>query len=149
MNKLLAFGFPEPKRQDANTDTNTFINVFPSDAHKVAGGCHHTLLLKTDGSVWATGRNEYGQLGDGSNTDRSSFVQIFSGGVKAVATGFSHSMVVLEADDTVWSVGYNYNGQLGDGTNIDRSAFTFVTRTKGDCFTETNSCSTEGASWMS
>jgi alpha-tubulin suppressor-like RCC1 family protein len=41
-------------------------------------GQYHTVALKTDGSLWAWGYNEYGQLGDGMNrhaqTDVVSFV---------------------------------------------------------------------------
>jgi len=38
-------------------------------------GWHHTMILKADGTLWATGMNEYGQLGDGTTTDRSTPVQ--------------------------------------------------------------------------
>ena len=30
---------------------------------KVASGTNHTVVLKSDGTVWATGSNQYGQLG--------------------------------------------------------------------------------------
>ncbi len=43
--------------------------------HVAAGGAH-TMILKTDGTLWATGRNDYGQLGDGTTTDRSTPVQV-------------------------------------------------------------------------
>ena len=33
-------------------------------------GLGHSLALRRDGSVWAWGRNDAGQLGDGSNTTR-------------------------------------------------------------------------------
>jgi len=32
----------------------------------IDGGNQHTLLLANDGSVWAMGKNEYGELGDGT-----------------------------------------------------------------------------------
>ena len=38
------------------------------------------MILKRDGSVWAAGNNHYGQLGDGTTTDRSSFVEVVSSG---------------------------------------------------------------------
>lgn len=42
----------------------------------VAAGGFHTMILKTDGTLWATGLNRDGQLGDGTTTDRSTPVQI-------------------------------------------------------------------------
>jgi len=42
----------------------------------VAGGGAYTLFLKTDGTVWATGYNGYGELGDGTTTARSTPVRI-------------------------------------------------------------------------
>jgi Regulator of chromosome condensation (RCC1) repeat len=32
---------------------------------------YHSLAVKTDGTVWAWGWNDYGQLGDGTQTDRA------------------------------------------------------------------------------
>ena len=41
---------------------------------------YHSLFIKSDGSLWAMGNNNYGQLGDGTTTQRSSPVQIVSSG---------------------------------------------------------------------
>ena len=49
----------------------------------VSGGGSHSLYIKSDGSLWAMGQNNYGQLGDGTYTDRNSSVQIESGGVSS------------------------------------------------------------------
>ena len=62
----------------------------------LALGDRHSILLKQDGSVQTTGYNAFGQLGDGSKIDRSSFIQVISSGVKAVAAGTSHSMVLKQ-----------------------------------------------------
>ena len=37
---------------------------------QVSAGTVHTMILKSDGSLWATGNNEDGQLGDGTTSDR-------------------------------------------------------------------------------
>ena len=36
----------------------------------------HSMVLKTDRTVWATGWNKYGQLGDGTTTDKNTFVNV-------------------------------------------------------------------------
>jgi hypothetical protein len=75
--------------------------------------------LKTDGSLWATGQNSLGQLGDGTTSDRSTPVQVATG-VQAVAAGYNCSLF-LKTGGTLWAVGYNAEGQLGDGTTANRS----------------------------
>ena len=82
------------------------------------------MLLKQDGSVWAAGRNEAGQLGDGSETSRNTFVQVMSSGARAVSAGYEHSMVLKQ--NTVWAVGNNPHGMLGDGSKIARKNYAQV-----------------------
>ena len=41
---------------------------------------HHSMVLKTDGSVWVTGRNNFGQLGDGTLADKNRFVMVVASG---------------------------------------------------------------------
>ncbi|WP_165972067.1 S-layer homology domain-containing protein [Paenibacillus piri] len=83
----------------------------------VAGGGDHTVALKSDGTVWAWGNNYSGKLGDGSNINRASPVQV-SGlcGVVAITAGWWHN-AALKNDGTVWIWGNNQYGQLGNGTN--------------------------------
>jgi len=47
-----------------------------SNVSNIAAGDLHTLILKTDGSLWVCGYNANGQLGDGSFTSHSSPVRI-------------------------------------------------------------------------
>ena len=44
----------------------------------VVAGAEHSLYIKTNGTLWSMGRNQYGQLGDGTTTDRNSAVEIAS-----------------------------------------------------------------------
>lgn len=87
----------------------------------VSAGLSHSLLVKTDGTAWAAGRNLYGELGDASTTQRTSFVQMsgVSGAVQ-VAGGGRHTLVLL-SDGSVKAVGYNGSGQLGDNSTTNRS----------------------------
>jgi len=84
---------------------------------KIAGGYYHSLALKTDGTVWAWGRGVEGQLGDGTNVDRASPVQV-SGltGVVAIATHV-YTNLALKSDGTAWTWGRGVEGQLGNGTS--------------------------------
>ena len=83
------------------------------------------MVLKQDGSVWATGLNEHGQLGDGSRNNRQRFSSVVSSGAQSVSAGGWHSMV-LKQDGSVWTTGSNDKGQLGDGLTTGRSAFVQV-----------------------
>jgi alpha-tubulin suppressor-like RCC1 family protein len=88
----------------------------------ISVGTSFNLALKPDGTVWAWGRNSYGQLADGSASSRSTPAPVDGmAGVKAVATGRDHSLA-LKVDGSVWAWGNNLMGQLGDGTATNRSA---------------------------
>lgn len=89
---------------------------------QVSTGKDHTLALKKDGTVWAWGKNNYGQLGQGNQGELWYPAKVESlSGVKAIAAGGDHSLA-LKSDGTVWAWGTNYYGQLGDGTAEQRLA---------------------------
>ena len=89
---------------------------------KVAAEGYHSLLIKPDGSLWAWGRNDYGQLGDGTTTGSSSPVQVgTSTDWVTVISGLYHSLAI-KSDGTLWAWGRNDYGQLGDGTTTDKSS---------------------------
>jgi alpha-tubulin suppressor-like RCC1 family protein len=78
------------------------------------------LALKADGTVWSWGGNSQGQLGDGTQTERSAPVQVSGlADVVAIAGGSFHSLA-LKRDGTVWAWGNNGTGQLGDNTTTRR-----------------------------
>ncbi len=93
---------------------------FPKTASQVAAGQDFSLALLIDGTVWAFGNNNVGQLGDNTTTLRKAPVQV-SGltNVVQIAAGGSHGLALI-SDGTVRSWGGNLAGQLGDGTTSDR-----------------------------
>ena len=93
----------------------------------VVCGENHILGLKSNGTLWAWGDNQYGQLGDGTTISRSSPVQVGLG-------NFNWRMLAKKAQNycsgiasennlppTTYYWGLNNKGQLGDGTKINRS----------------------------
>jgi alpha-tubulin suppressor-like RCC1 family protein len=75
------------------------------------------------GTLWTWGRNNFGQLGDGSSiVHRSSPIQTVSGGTnwKQVACG-SHT-TAIKTDGTLWTWGLNLYGALGDNTTANKSS---------------------------
>jgi alpha-tubulin suppressor-like RCC1 family protein len=78
-------------------------------------GLAHNLAIKTDGSLWGWGMNGSGQLGDGSELNRSSPVRLGIGYINAAA-GNNHS-AAIRSDGSLWTWGNNASGQLGVGSH--------------------------------
>lgn len=92
----------------------------------IAGNDNFRLILKSDGTLWATGWNEKGQLGLGNNVDQSEFTQVTGiSNIKTITCGYNHSLV-LTNDNTLYVTGGNGFGQLGLGDNSNRNSFTKV-----------------------
>ena len=90
---------------------------------QVAYGTNHTAAIKTDGTLWTWGYNNYGQLGDSTIVNKSSPVQTIAGGTnwKQVAGGSVHT-AAIKTDGTLWTWGNNGQGQLGDNTGANKSS---------------------------
>lgn len=84
-----------------------------------AGGDGFSYILQTDGSLWTTGFNGYGQLGNGTN-DSSVTAEIIMQDVKAISAGPSFAMILKENGD-LYATGDNNQGQLGTGDKINVS----------------------------
>jgi len=95
-----------------------------TDWKLVSCGNYNGSAIKTDGTLWVWGNNsDYGQLGDGTNTNRSSPVQTIAGGNnwKSVCNG-GYLNAAIKTDGTLWVWGYNGTNSLGDGTTTHRSS---------------------------
>jgi hypothetical protein len=100
---------------------------FLSGIVDVSAGSGHSIALAADGTVWAWGRNTYGQLGDGTKQDRSTPVRVLCQGgignlssIKSISAGSWHSLAISNTG-IVWAWGRNNSGQLGNGSTADSS----------------------------
>ena len=56
------------------------LKIITEDTRAVTSGIYHTLVLNEDGSLWTTGRNHAGELGDGEILSRSNLEMIVPSG---------------------------------------------------------------------
>ena len=96
--------------------------ISPASGTMVAAGDSHSVLLRTDGTLWTWGFNGDGELGDGAMVDRGVPAKIgASANWSFVGAGHWHSAGIL-SDGSLWTWGWNFYGQMGDGTTTGRSA---------------------------
>ena len=87
-----------------------------------------TAILKSDGTVWTIGKNENGQLGDGTNEDKIEAVQVkidentYLTNVIKISVGEEH-VLALTKEGKVYAWGANTYGQLGIGTTTESNVF--------------------------
>lgn len=100
----------------------------------IAVGNFHCLALLSNGALYAWGRNNYGQIGDGTTVlqriNATAVVRpaAWTGlNITAIAAGAYHSMALM-SDGALYAWGYNDGGTLGDGTTTGRKTATAVVR---------------------
>ena len=98
---------------------NNSSSTLPEKSVKyVALGGNHSAAITKDGSLYIWGWNNYGQLGDGTTTERYTPIKIMDN-VASVSLGDYHSAAVTK-DGSLYMWGNNSSGQLGDGTTTSR-----------------------------
>ena len=108
----------------AEMDKDVILPINKIITPMTVSGNSHTLILKSDGTVWAYGDNTYGQTGlkdaEGNNitySDRASKVEFPAGtpAIIGVSAGDNFSIAV-DINGDVYTWGYNKYGQLGQGS---------------------------------
>lgn len=87
--------------------------VTPPPSSVLSVGLHYACLVATD-ALWCWGRNQWGQLGDGTTDDRSRPVRVNLTGVVDVSASGDHTCARLRTG-AVYCWGLNLNGEVGDG----------------------------------
>ena len=89
------------------------------EASRLGAGANHSLAITPQGNQFGFGGNGFGQLGDGSTTDRIVPTPAFSmSNLIGSSAGGSFSLATT-ASGGVYAFGANSLGQLGDGTLAD------------------------------
>ena len=100
---------------------------------QISGGTENInscwLATKTNGTIWAWGDNEYGNLGLNNKTQYSSPTQIGTDTTWSHTAGSATEFLAIKTDGTLWGMGRGWNGTLGNnlgGSNAARSSPTQV-----------------------
>ncbi len=107
------------------TDRSSPVSVVGgfTDWCQASAGRHHSVAVRSLGSSWAWGRNQFGQLGDNTTTNQSSPVSVVGGFTNwcQVSAGGSHNVAVRTVG-SAWAWGSNTSGGLGDNTATNQSS---------------------------
>lgn len=113
---LSLFVFGQYTRND-NQNSNPYLKSF----ERISAGEFFSIELK-NGTLWGSGKNNYGQLGIGSTTSQSIPVQIGTSDDWHVFSAGRNHVVAIKSNGTLWAWGSNGSSQLGDGTSINRTS---------------------------
>ena len=99
-----------------------------TDWVSISAGASLTTGVRADGTLWAWGQNNDGQLGDGTFVGRDVPTRIGTAtNWRSVYTDVDHPFTLaIRQDGSLWGWGKNFEGQLGDGARTPRLAPTRV-----------------------
>ena len=86
-----------------------------------AGGSS-TFAIQNNGTLWAWGDNNYGQLGLGDTINRSSPTQVGDLNTWTTVANGSNYTLAIQNNGTLWGWGLNNFGQLGNNSNSTQSS---------------------------
>ncbi|OYU80729.1 MAG: hypothetical protein CFE23_08405 [Flavobacterium sp. BFFFF1] len=116
-----------PYGQLGDGSPTTSISYWPKQTSEdntwvtVSAGWNHAAGIKSDGTLWTWGQNYYGNLGDGTNTDKTVPVQVGSATNWVYVSANYDNTFAIKSDGTLWAWGQNSFYELGDGTNVSQN----------------------------
>lgn len=99
--------------QEENTHSNNWKSI--------SAGAKHSNAIKEDGTLWSWGKNDSGELGDGTNISSNTQVQEATQSLWLFSSAGENHTLAIKNDATLWAWGDNYYGQLGDGTRESKN----------------------------
>ena len=124
---IWAWGYNNKGQLGDNTTVNksspvSVIGGF-TDWCQLSAGSKHSLGVRTNGTAWAWGYNNNGQLGDNTTTNTSSPVSVIGGFTDwCQVSGAYQASFGLRTNGTAWAWGRNTYGTLGDNTVSGKSS---------------------------
>ena len=110
---LLGLGLGNLANQNLPTQIGT-----ANDWLTVSAGTIHSLAVKTNGTLWAWGNGQYGQLGNGLfNSATPNVTQVGTATDWLKVSAGNRFSLAIKNTGTLWSWGWNFTGQLGNGLN--------------------------------
>ncbi len=103
-----------------SVSTPSLVSGISTATSIAAGYNNHACAIISGGTVKCWGSNTYGQLGNNSNVNSSSPVDVIGvSNATSLSLGYEHSCAVI-SDGSIKCWGRNNVGQLGDASNTDR-----------------------------
>ena len=90
------------------------------------GGDSHSVVLKTNGTIWGCGGNNFGQIGFGDTIARITFTQVGTNTDWAVVSARSTNTIACKTNGTIWGCGRNDYGQVGVGDTDTKYSLTQI-----------------------
>ena len=123
---LWAWGYNSRGQLGDNTATGrsspvSVVGGFTDWCHAAAGS-RHSLGVRTNGTLWSWGGNNFGQLGDNTTVSKSSPVSVIGGFTNWCQLSATYQSLGVRTNGTAWAWGCNGTGTLGDNTTVNKSS---------------------------